>query len=55
MDRQTIIDFIIANDSSYANVNFVGYNINQLVMIKIKIEIEKSIYLNGEKKNFLEE
>ena len=51
MDREKIITFIRSNDKSYEKVNFFGYNINQLVMIKIRIEIEIHKELKKQKNN----
>lgn len=42
MNRPALIDFIKLQDKSYQNVNFTQYSDAQLVLLKIKMELEKS-------------
>ena len=51
MEREEIINFILSNDKSYENANFIGYSMSQLVGIKKRVEIYKEQTLKVKKSN----
>ena len=40
MDRDTVVEFIKANDVQYSEVDLSSYTDEQLVIIKVRIELE---------------